>query len=518
MIVLFFAGAEELPGIPIGDIASGEEVPGPGLVFGQDLALGSIDAPADQVGPIVVGGPVAVAVGDIATGEVLTGPENISEPSFTPVGSAANSSVVPGPRITQTYPAGAPAQSRIIVRLFDPAAMDLEVAELTQSWARRWLDELDDVGSGSVNLQNDDFDLALVSYGSVVRFDLDGLACFAMIVETITRKAIDAGEEAEEFTSLAGRGLLAGWEDAIVFPSMVDPFRRRYVVSDVRTFSFASLEYDDESWKDAVPTGAFYGAGASNENFGYPEGFPISLLFWWWDRNTSGNAPAGDVYLRREFEIVTESGSASIDVEIWAAADDALELYVDGIQMLVIDGPYDGSPGHVAATLADGDHVIAIKGTNMNALKAGVLFTVDLVNAETGAHSIITNSGDNTGTPVMSVLGYPTTVPGFTPGRIIEILLAEAKTRGVLQEWTLTFDASVDSAGAPWPIIATVDFQIGMDLLSVLRQLAETFIDVAVAPARLELSAWVIGTRGRTTAVDFEPLVNLTSLVHAGEG
>jgi hypothetical protein len=109
---------------------------------------------------------------------------------------------------------------------------------------------------------------------------------------------------------------------------------------------------------------------------------------------------------------------------------------------------------------------------------------------------------------------YPTSPPGFTPGAIIRILLEEAQARGALADVTLGFTDSVDSASASWPVSPDVVFRVGLDGLSMLRQLAETYVDALMAPDALRLDAWGYGTKGVASGVTFDAAVNLTELVH----
>jgi hypothetical protein len=83
--------------------------------------------------------------------------------------------------------------------------------------------------------------------------------------------------------------------------------------------------------------------------------------------------------------------------------------------------------------------------------------------------------------------------------------------------WTISFDAETDSAGDPWPYMLSETFQIGADLLSIIRQLGEAYLDVTVDPVNLQLNAFVKGG-SRTSAATYAAGTNLTELVHTEKG
>jgi hypothetical protein len=96
---------------------------------------------------------------------------------------------------------------------------------------------------------------------------------------------------------------------------------------------------------------------------------------------------------------------------------------------------------------------------------------------------------------------YPETLPGFTAGHIIRLLLEQAQADGELLGWTLLFDDINDANGNPWPVGQQITLPMGLDLLSVLRQLATTHIDFRMDQASRRLIATRIGELGSTTPV-----------------
>lgn len=381
--------------------------------------------------------------------------------------------------------------------LHDASFSTPAVRELDESFARTWQDQLNDAGSGQLSLQNDDPDLADCGLRRIVRFDLDDEPAFAMIIESKRRQSTAAGEEADENTDLTGRGTLALWERMVVYPEAPlswSPF------ADDRLFTFAAIGFDDSGWSPVVVTPE---AG----NYGEIADWPDPTAAWVWDRDNDGvgvYSPLGDVYLRKAFTTVDEQ-----TVEVRGAADDAFDAYLDGVRILTEGPVFIGQSQSTQLGLSAGDHVLAVKARNNNTLKAGFRLTMMTVNTDATLGAVVVNTDDT-----WVCLGYPATPPGFTPGAIVRILLEEAQARGGLADVTLGFDDDVDSDGTAWPDAPDVAFRVGLDGLSVLRQLAETYVDVAMAPDELRLDAWVHDGRGAATAAVLEAGVNLVELTH----
>lgn len=475
---------------------------------GSDITVGSIASEEDVPGLLV---PVAQAVelGDIVTGEALGAP-SVYEPNAFELPPIATEPNVPGIGINQTYPAGAPAVPRIRAWLYDED-FATELGELDESFAKGWQDPLSDPGGGRVSLLNDDEDLADCTMYRIVRLDLDGLACFPMLIEGRTRHEIAAGEEADQFTTLRGRSILAEWEDGGVYPEAgagSSPF------ADDRLFNFASSDLDTSSWPGVYTASLadnFEPAVGASTNV-VPNGWPDSSAFKIWASHAPGGAfaPIGDVYVRSEF-VVASAGPH----RVYGAGDDFWELWIDGVPLLKETRPYGfRETASIDIDLSAGTHTIAMRGTNAGTVSVGnVAWLLASVMAVSASDGLPTGAVVRTDASWVG-LGYPATPPGFTPGMVIRILLEEAQARGALLGWTLGFSDTVDSAGNGWPVTAELAFPVGLDNLGALRQLAETYADVAVAPSTKRLDAWNIGTKGHVTAVELAGGENLLELTH----
>jgi hypothetical protein len=115
------------------------------------------------------------------------------------------------------------------------------------------------------------------------------------------------------------------------------------------------------------------------------------------------------------------------------------------------------------------------------------------------------------------VIEYPAVEPGMTPGEAFLFALNEARTGTALGGGratgdplaavnlvSTTFDETFDTDGVPWPSTAMIATKVGTTLLTFLRELAAAgHLDFAMTPGALILNAWVGGTRGDPSGVDF---------------
>ncbi len=105
---------------------------------------------------------------------------------------------------------------------------------------------------------------------------------------------------------------------------------------------------------------------------------------------------------------------------------------------------------------------------------------------------------------------YPAQPPGFTPAEIMETLVDEAQTRGALAGVT------VDEADAGTEVEFTVG--VGVDYLSVLKQLTDSFCDFRIAPGGTAATVLISTEAGDDLSgtIELEPAVNLAALDHQG--
>lgn len=429
--------------------------------------------------------------------------------------SAISAPIVPGP--TVTLPAQPTVGSRLTVEVYDGTLPAVRVAPsfgtlrgtLDRSRARSFQAELADAGSHSVAVPNPD--RSPLQYGRVVQYRIDGQPVFAGLVEKLTTRTVDPKEEAGQFTTATGRGHLAALDDAPVLPWRG---ARTRPVSDARVYNFAAPAANDSWWGYAVDTHATDLAvrPAAEVPYIWPEAWPHPSAKWVWDRRQwfdgyQVNVPAGVCYLRRQFTL----GSTQ-EYELFCAADDAYEVWVDGVRVLTDAGYYKGQKQSVKLAMTAGPHLIAARVENVNYAKAGFLSVLLPV-------QLFPVYGD----PVLwtdetwRCLPYPTSTPGLTPGEIWRDLIHQAQVVGSVGFVRQSFDDYYDSDGAVWDVVPEVSFPIGSSLLDAARTMAEGICETAMAPGSFLLRAWRPGGRGTDSGIAFQPAVNVTAMTHTTE-
>jgi hypothetical protein len=397
-------------------------------------------------------------------------------------------------------------------RVFDRSS-GTQLTTLPNASDRKWQEVLNEAGNGQVTLGLGEADLAHLVEGNIVRCYLDGTAVFAWEVGPLDQQTVTADAEAGEQRTVNGLGTLAVWREAVVYPerssASVDfPALGERKPADTRRFDWSSTLFDASGWANAVevPQPASL-AGV------LPSGWPGTDAKWIWDAlpDGSNNNPTGDVYFRSGFNLASNT-----TMTLYMTCDDGFEFYLDG-QLVHADlrTPFlQLQTRSVTVDLIAGDHVIAVRGVNGPGSGTDNPGAFALAGYEMGA------DGDPTGSPIIYsgaawfALGYPAEPPGMTVGTILRILLEEAQDRGALPGVTLGFDDDEDSAGTPWPLAPDVAMKIGANYLEVIAQLCEVYCDVAMAPAALELQAWV--ERGSASGATFSVTDNLLGLIHRG--
>lgn len=143
---------------------------------------------------------------------------------------------------------------------------------------------------------------------------------------------------------------------------------------------------------------------------------------------------------------------------------------------------------------------------------AGFLFSLCKVDSAGRVLQVILRSDHN-----WKVLQNPTQPPGFTPGRVVEILVAEAQARGALLDLQLDFDGNVDSDGESWPTIHDIGFPVGRKYRQVLAEMATSLVDWHMASSSPLLRMWNLAGAGQTRAASLGD-ANFLNLVHRGGG
>lgn len=330
--------------------------------------------------------------------------------------------------------------------------------------------------------------LALIEDKRLIRFTGD-FGTWTMEVEDSSDVVVSPEKEAGELVTIKGRD----WLTARTAKASVHPDAGYGVLPWVpdRFFNVAAdrLRDDDPAgpqgvWPFAVNTPPDYD-GANL--FGRPEGMVNTDPQWLWSEDSTTSVPGGVCYFRQRFTLATTQ-----DVYFEFAADDEGELWVDDVQVTAIEGVYKGGCVTAVLKLSAGDHLVAVVGRNLNALRAGV--TASWWSVSDGMPD--TMLGELTES-ACRVLAYPTDPPGFTPPESIRLVVDENQTLGFLLGVICNFTSASDTAGAAVTEVTDLSCRApDTSVLTFLQMVAASYLDIDGQPTNLKIDCWIRGTRG----------------------
>lgn len=291
------------------------------------------ETPAPPPSPLFLAGPVRRAV---------VGPTRIRRTTDV---------LPPG-----AYPAvGDPANGLLPLhtRLLRMPGLDF-VRDLPDAIGRQFQDQINDVGSGSITLLNDDDAISDVQLGDLVQFLLYGIVAFTLVVEQIEAHEIEPGEESDEVTILSGRGINAVLEWGLVYPSR-GPYS--LPIEQDRVFNWTSPQYDDSSWQPVKLL-----ARDSNDIWAASFGDIFGELMWADRPDCTGTfAPPGTVWFRRTF--VVPAGITKLHLAF--VADNIVNLYLDGQPIGSAESPAPFHASTVDVDVTAGTHLLAAECVNV---------------------------------------------------------------------------------------------------------------------------------------------------------
>jgi hypothetical protein len=412
-----------------------------------------------------------------------------------------------------------------------------KVCDITEAWGRKFRNAKNDYGSGELNIQLSDPELAEVQPGRLVKFVRDSVVrgCVVLGARRIAR--VKRGEEAEQVLSVQAPGVMFVLNDGRQQPvngANWSPWDRQ------RRWDYSNPELDTTSWVAATELGRQGDYVVVNTlaegiaqllDYGRypgapPEGYGDADSMWIWSSGYDGAAGTGvgdgtlNMAVGTSYFHKTFTTSADARVRLVGACDDFFEVAVDGV-VLVTTGP-EPEEAHSRARTRDffltaGTHTVRVKASNYPRVSqdgniAGLVMAiheVDVANDSLGAVLVRTDD-------TWKALDYPASAPGFTAGDILLTLLAEMQAEGFLTDVSPTFDATLDSDGGTWPILTDVVTQLGDGLGDIVRQLCETAIDSRVNHD-LTWDAWIKGTAGTASGVTYAEGVNIAELELDGD-
>lgn len=417
----------------------------------------------------------------------------------------------------------------LVAKVFRGSDARRPVATLTQARSRKGQMQLSGVGSGELAINNHHADVADVRMDDVVRFEMDGRAVHQWVVAG-QRSATMRPDEADEETVSSGPGILALLAECPIYPTR--GVGRKPIERD-RIWSWVSPApiYDDTTWQRPYVIAT---VAEAKQVWGYLpfwDGLPDSLASdidvigprWptsrWTGDYETWQAPGGDWYTRQSFETDVDGNYG-----FYAVADDKAEVWIDGVQMLSVDGWQ--KPTYAEVELSAGSHMLAVHGINesLDGQQGG------LGQGPTGvayAAWLLNEGGNLTGGPVVVSDATAAKIrqycdpPGMTFGRVWRLLMAEWQTMDYALGWTHTFTDANDSQGAPWTEREWAT-KVGTDGRTfLLDECAKAYVDARAHNGGLVLDAAEHSTLGDTRSLtltgptDRDPTTaNITELSH----
>lgn len=378
----------------------------------------------------------------------------------------------------------------IAVSVYEPDGATL-IAHVPHRRNVRFLHELNGDGNGGFDIHLDDALLvrkpALLDGGNIVKMRPTNVVApvFGWQIEELTEARTTAGERADGFTSVKGRGLRTLFASATLDPE----YGLAWNSADDRGFTAASA---DGPWRItadwAAPLGVAWSADPTARG-GWPADWPDPTAQWLWSTDPTLSAAAGRNWFRSTFTLATDG-----NVGIFATADNVLSLSIDGD--VVLESPDPSDPFgwkqmlRVDRALAAGTHVVEAHVDNINWTglnPGGFICTITTLDSQ-GIPLVVLRRSDTTN---WLCHGYGPPEPGWPAALMLSTALAESQARGEVQVVPLTasFTDTHGTDGVAWTQVHSERFPIGGDLLSMLGRLIELGLDADVNPD-LVVDAW----------------------------
>lgn len=205
------------------------------------------------------------------------------------------------------------------------ATMSTQTGYLTRIVSSRFVDEFNSAGYGEAIVPMDSPDAGILLRDTVVKVHYGDAVRFAWFVESIDRSLVDS--DGRRLIKASGRGILAWLDDAVVYPQR-----------GLANYNTPQRGYDFRaeggSWVTASSSfSAPVGVAWKDDNTARekaPRGWPDKDAQWIWATSPTAAVDEGAVnWFRSTFTL-----SSSSKVRFWATADNAFDLYVDGLLLL----------------------------------------------------------------------------------------------------------------------------------------------------------------------------------------
>lgn len=488
-----------------------------GVVIGSDYYV-KAEAGPTPLGLFAADGVVTITCTPPSPTAMIGGDNDYLSVASLLVGGAGAASAtvnVISMAVTYTVPAAEPtaasppvrpelASPDITTELWDELNTT-KVADLEGTWARSWQVQANEVGSGHLELHNDNPQIAELTVGRHVRFKYRGDYAHTLVIGHGDRQKVLAGDgdHAAQITVLESEGHLAEW----AYATIQEPTIGNDPPPDRRPFNWAAPEMDISTW---APAFTYLPQLIRQINLDPPyhepwhtvcRGMNARTSEWIYPINRGGLYVPTTARVCRDLTI----GVAGL-VTHFVGGDGRVRPYIAGVAQMdwseqwpkqsFLDA-YKFTTHMAAKTHRLGLEIEVYDDlTDRPARGMGTWAAFrELGNGRYDATNLImvTSAADWRGWEDANKGGV---VPAPNPHQIIAKILTEAQNRGMLPGWTLSSTAATDSGGLPWSNPVEFVFQVGASALDALRALAAVSIDFAVNPTGRTVHLFNKGTAG----------------------
>lgn len=360
---------------------------------------------------------------------------------------------------------------------------------LANAFDATWQDAPNQPGTFSFKLPLGDSAIAACTAGRVVRFSLNSTARFAGIIERPASGRIisESDEGGAEFVTIKGSGLISDLDWAKVLPA--PPSKSPGTIADIfppiddRPMEWYGMDYDDSTgWEDSEELGTHGETSAVSP--GLPGGMRVLGAKWIWLTGA-----ADDFLFFREWVFLYE-GFYCLDFCCYDAA-----VYLNG-RRHPRNAAYNAEAERVEFTVLNSGYVLLAFEADLRDLNYDAGLVWQITEGQEGA--LVYASGS-----ACQVYGTPDAVLTMSSD---EVLNALADGHPSVSDWTFDFGAGLDTDSTSLTGTHSIAPRIGADSIgSVLKSLAELYIDTDTEATGKTLQIWSKGTHANTPTTTWVP-------------
>lgn len=416
------------------------------------------------------------------------------------------------------------------VNVYDRDGSTLRGRVVADLGSLQWSDLLGELGSATLTvkllqtiMQSDE---KLLDDGAIVKLatnqttdpDTDGLMeFFGFLAEAGQYALIGPDEKAGEQRSLQCRGLLALFDDFVVYPE--GGFHD--TASDSRVFGWMSKEgsdwFDVTQWDGTISATKWKDVGSGADRYKKPKGWPDPNAYW------VGCGTKEKQYFRCTFDIADD-----IPIKIFAAADEDIRVYLDSERIIKNNSKETGylDLNHWRGMGRAGTHTLGVHFLKEPGTVPGwsgypsaafdeadkMILTVVSLAPDGRVKDVLRRSSDGAAWKACQ-RDAGDRPPTWTAAGILMRLMAEASDRGVqsVTRLGINFSATTDSDGNAWDDLHEKSFPVGTGGLKVLTDLSEHDVDFDMLPD-LSFNGYVSQGSDKSATVSLVTGVNILEL------